>query len=83
MAGQSYKVETYESTFEKNTYKVSLEDEEINDCDIEEMSNEDNSEHFDQVYRLQLNMDLYTMKKTTTNGRHGRVGLSSNFTSKN
>ena len=45
------------------------------------MSNEDDSEHYDQVYRLQLNMDLYTMKKTTTNGRHGRVGLSPNVVS--
>ena len=85
MTGQSYKVETYESTYEKKTYKVSEgEEEEVkgeDDCNIEEMSNEDDSEHYDQVYRLSLNMDLYTMKKTTTNGRHGRVGLSSNVVS--
>ena len=83
-AGHSYKVETYESTNENKAYKVSEGDEEHkleDDCNIEEMSNEDDSEHYDQVYRLQLNMDLYTMKKTTTNGRHGRVGLSSNVSS--
>ena len=79
MIGQSYKVETYESTYEQKTYKVSMEEDEVqgeDDCNIEEMSNEDDSEHYDQVYRLKLNMDLYTMKKTTTNGRHGRIGLS-------
>ena len=47
MTGQSYKVDTYESTYEKKTYKVSQEDEEIDDCNIEEMSNESNSERYD------------------------------------
>ena len=51
------------------------------DCNIEEMDNEDNSEHYNQVYRLQLNMDLYTTNKTTTNGRRGRVGLSTSVAS--
>ena len=51
------------------------------DCNIEEMDYEDNSEHYNQVYRLQLNMDLYTANKTTTNGRRGRVGLSTSAAS--
>ena len=81
---QSYKVETYESTYDKKSYRVSEGEAEIkgeDECNIEEMSNEDDSEHYDQVYRLQLNMDLYTMNKTTTNGRQGRVGLSPNVIS--